>query len=105
METVELAPTITPVKELFQEFRKLAIETLKKEREVENCSSDKYPEIWKNIDKLAKPVYKDLCVMNELIEDKFNDYESPGKHCSVTHSKLCPSELKKRITSFKCIIQ
>ena len=53
----------------------------------------------------ANPVYTDLDILNELIEDKYNDFESPGKHCSITHQKLCPIELRKRITSFKTIIQ
>ena len=75
------------------------------EKEVENIECTKYPDIWKKIDVLAKPVYNDLCILNELIEDKFKDSENPGKHCSITHSKLCPTELKKRIKSFKCIIQ
>ena len=53
----------------------------------------------------AEPVYTDLDILNELIEDKYNDFESPGKHCNITHQKLCPIELRKRITSFKTIIQ
>ena len=70
-----------------------------------NSDADQYPKIWQNIDVLAKPVYNDLCILNELIEDKFKDSENPGKHCSITHEKLDPTQLKKRIKSFKSIIQ
>ena len=43
--------------------------------------------------------------MNELVEDVYNDYENPGRHCSVTHQPMDSMELMSRIASFKCIIQ
>ena len=43
-------------------------------------------------------------ILNELVEDKYKDFENPGKHCSVTHAKLDPDELRQRIASFKCVI-
>lgn len=57
----------SPVLTMFQELREKALEKLKAEKEVENTDADEYPNIWKNIDVLAKPVYNDLCILNELI--------------------------------------
>ena len=39
----------------------------------------------------------DVSIMNELIEDIYNDHESPGKHCSVTHAPMETEELMMRI--------
>ena len=86
-------------------MREQALESMKTSRCVSPCGAGPYPDIWCNIDTLATTLYTDLSILNELIEDKYDDYENPGKHCSVTHAKLDPAELKKRITSFKCIIQ
>lgn len=105
VESVKIGPMLSPVKTLFKELRKNSIEQLKKRRQLNEADADQYPEIWKNIDKLAEPVYKNLGIMNELVEDIWNDSESPGKHCSVTHEKLCPDQLKTKITALKCVIQ
>lgn len=93
------------VKKLFQTLREASLDAMKSCRCVCSAGPGPYPDIWCNIDTLATPVYRDLSIMNELIEDAYNDYENPGKHCSVTHAKMCPTELAKRISSFKCIIQ
>ena len=50
-------------------------------------------------------MYADLEKMNNLILDLRGDKENPGGHCEVCHAKLCGKELKKRITTFKCVIQ
>jgi hypothetical protein len=93
------------VKKLFQQLRQQSLDSMKCCRCTSCSGPGPYPDIWTNIDVLATPVYRDLLILNELIEDKYNDFENPAKHCSVTHAKLCPDELRKRITSFKCIIQ
>ena len=105
VEAVAMIKQISPVKELFKEMREKAMEALQEDREISECGADQYPKIWTNIDELAAPVYKDLEFFNELVEDTHHDHESPGKHCSVTHLKLCPNELKKKITALKCVIQ
>lgn len=105
VEKFKLVDKLSCVKKLFQELREKSIESMKQLRGGQCCGSGPYPQIWTNIDVLAAPVYRDLEIMNELIEDKYNDFENPGRHCSVTHAKLCPTELGKRITSFKCVIQ
>ena len=105
VENVVLVNKISCVKKLFRQMRDQALDTLEASRCTTSSGPGPYPDIWGNIDVLATPLYRDLDIMNELIEDKYNDFETPGKHCNVTHAKLCPSELKKRITSFKCIIQ
>ena len=96
---------MSEVKAVFQSLREQALDSMKESRKVNNQSSSDYPNIWTQIDTLATPVYDDLCIMNELIEDMYNDHETPGKHCSVTHEKLCPTKLQNRITAFRCIIQ
>ena len=106
VEDFKLICKLSAIKSLFKEFRQKAIDSgLKSCRCVSPSAPGPYQNIWSKIDELAKPVYNNLDIMNELIEDKYNDFETPGKHCNVTHAKLCPKELKKRITTFKCIIQ
>lgn len=105
VEDVNLVCKMSCVKKLFQQLREKSLDAMKSCRGVASAGPGPYPQIWTNIDVLAKPLYTDLDVMNELIEDKYRDHESPGAHCSVTHARLCPTELKKRITSFKCIIE
>ena len=105
VEDVNLVCKMSCVKKLFQQLREKSLDAMKSCRCVASAGPGPYPQIWTNIDVLAKPLYTDLDVMNELIEDKYKDHESPGAHCNVTHAKLCPTELKKRITSFKCIIE
>lgn len=104
VESYNLVPKLSKIKEMFQEMREKSLEAMKTPRCVACCGAGPYPDIWCKIEELAIPVYRDLSIMNELIEDKYKDYENPGKHCSVTHCKLCPDELRERITSFKCII-
>ena len=105
VEDYNLVCKLSCVKKLFKEMREASLDTMKSCRCVSSAGPGPYPDIWCNIDTLATPLYRDLEIMNELIEDKYEDYENPSKHCAVTHAKMCPTELKKRITSFKCIIQ
>jgi hypothetical protein len=85
-------------------MRQKAISALKTSREISESGPGSYSQIWEKIDELAKPVYTDLKQINILIEDKYNDYENDGKHCSVTHKPLSPSTLEELITSFRGII-
>ena len=105
VEQYNLVDKLSCVKKLFKTMREQSIATMKQSRVVVPSGPDDYPQIWSNIDVLATPLYRDLDIMNELIEDRYNDYENPGKHCSVTHAKLDPDELRQRVTSLKCIIQ
>lgn len=105
VESYTLKNKLSPVKAMFKQLREKGLDAMKESRCVSQCGAGNYPEIWCNIDTLFTPVERDLNILNELIEDDYDDYETPGKHCSVTHCKLCPQELKKRVTSFKCIIQ
>lgn len=105
VENINLVNKLSCVKKLFQELRLESLDAMKTSRCTSACGSGSYPDIWCNIDTLATPLYTDLDIMNELIEDSYNDYENPGKHCSVTHAPMLPGELKKRVTSLKCIIQ
>lgn len=93
------------MKKLFNTLRGQSLAAMKKCRCTTPSSPGPYTDIWTRIDDLAAPLYTDMNIMNELVEDKYNDYESPGKHCSVTHAKLDPDELKKRISSIKAIIE
>lgn len=104
VENYNLACKLSSVKKLFKELREASIKAMAECREVKATKQEKYPNIWGNIDVFAKPVYEDLEILNELIEDAEDDYETPGKHCSITHARLCPKELAKRIQSFKCVI-
>ena len=105
VEKYKLVDKLNAVKKLFKELREKSIKAMKQCRCVSCCGAGSFSDIWTRIDDLAKPLYTDLTIMNELIEDKYEDYENPSKHCAITHAKLCPDELKKRITSFKCVIQ
>ena len=105
VEKVKLTCKLSCVKKLFKELREKSLDAMKSCRCVSSSGPGPYPQIWTNIDVLAGPVYRDLEIMNELIEDKYQDYENPGKHCSVTHAKMCPKELGKRVAAFKSIIQ
>ena len=105
VESVNLVNKLSCVKKLFQQLREKSLGAMKTSRCIGSAGPGPYPDIWNNIDVLATPVYTDLDIMNELIEDKYGDFESPGKHCNITHAKLDPEELKKRIASFKSIIQ
>ena len=105
VEYVILMEKLSPVKKLFQQLREKSMDALKEFRFPKFAGPGPFPDIWTNISDLAEPVYEDLEIMNELIEDAQGDYENPGKHCSVTHQKLDPDMLKLYITAFKCIIQ
>lgn len=106
IEDVDLVDKTSCVKKKYQQLRNSSLnDGLKKCKCVQSSGPGPYWDIWNNIDVFAEPVYTDLDILNELIEDKYNDFESPGKHCSVTHQKLCPIELRKRIVSLKGIIQ
>ena len=105
VEQYTLVNKLSCVKNLFRTFRENSIDTMKKCRCVSSSGPGDFPQIWTNIDVLATPLYRDLDIMNELIQDRYKDYENPGKHCSVTHAKLDPVQLRQRVTSLKCIIQ
>ena len=104
VEKYTLQEKLSAVKELFQQLREKSLEAMYECRVVSPCGAGPWTDIWTRIPELAEPVYTDLDIMNELIEDYYEDYENPGKHCSVTHCKLCPDELRDRITSFKLVI-
>lgn len=104
VEDFNLVCRLSCVKKLFKEMREQSLDAMKSCRCVCCAGPGPYPDIWCNIDVLAEPVYTDLDILNELVEDKYGDFQTPGKHCSVTHTRLCPTELMKRIISFKCII-
>ena len=105
VENINLVQKLSAVKNLFQIMRDMSIDTMKQCREIKVCGSGPWPDIWCEIEELAKPVYADLDFLNDLIEDRLGDHENPDWHCSVTHCVLCPKELRKRITPFKCVIQ
>ena len=105
VENINLVCKLSCVKKLFAELRKKSMDAMMAGRPCGGGGGGPYTRIWTDIDTLSEPVYKDLEIMNELIEDAYDDFETPGKHCSITHTRLCPAELKKRITSFKCIIE
>ena len=105
VEDVNLVCKMSCVKKLFQQLREKSLDAMWACRCVSSAGPGPYPQIWTRIDDLAEPVYTDLDVMNELIEDEYNDYESPGRHCSVTHAWMSPIQLKKKITAFKNIIK
>ena len=105
VEDYKLVCKLSCVKKMFKTLRENSLDAMETSRCVCSAGPGPYPDIWCNIDTLAKPLYTDLNIMNELIEDKYEDYENPSKHCAITHAKLCPDELKKRISSFKCIIE
>lgn len=90
VEKVNFSEKLSCVKKLFQQIRDEANKTLQQSRCSSACGSSSYPQIWSNIDTLAEPLYTDLDILNELIEDTYSDYENPGKHCSVTHAPLLP---------------
>ena len=105
VEDINLVCKLSCVKKLFQQLRDKSMETMKSGRCVSPAGPGPFYQIWTKIDDLAKPVYNDLNILNELIEDKYGDFENPGKHCSVTHEPLDPAELGEKICSFKSIIQ
>ena len=104
VEQYNLVCKLSCVKNLFKQFREKSLETMKQCRCVSPSGGGPYPQIWTNIDVLSEPVYTDLNIFNELVEDFYNDAETPGKHCSITHQRMCPIQLRQRITSFKCIV-
>jgi len=105
VENFNLVCKLSCVKKLFKQLREQSLDTMKTSRCVSSSGPGPYPTIWCEIEKLANPVYSDLSIMAQLIEDQLGDSENPGKHCSITNVKLCPTQLKKHITAFKCIIQ
>ena len=105
VEKENFSQKLSCVKKLFQELRLASLAAMETSRCTSPSGGGSYSDIWSNIDTLATPLYTDLDIMNELIEDAYNDYENPGRHCSVTHAPMLPGELKTRITSLKCIIQ
>ena len=105
VEQYNLVCKLSCVKKLFKELRDKSMDAMHQCRPCGGGGGGPFTKIWTEIDTLADPVYTDLDIMNELIEDKYDDYESPGKHCNVTHQKLCPIELKRRIASLKCVIE
>ena len=105
VEDFRLVNKLSNVKKLFQELRYKSIAALKKGKPAQAGGGGPWTQIWTRIDDLAKPLYRDMDILNELVEDKYNDFENPGKHCSVTHAKLDPDELRQRIASFKCVIE
>lgn len=105
VEDINLVCKLSCVKKLFQQLRNKSMETMKSCRCVSPSAPGPFPLIWTKIDELAIPLYADLDHLNTLIEDRKFDFENPGKHCSVTHSLLCPLQLRIRITAFKLIIQ
>lgn len=64
---MNLVCKLSNVKKLFKQLRDKSIETMKKCRCVNPTPCDQYTKIWKDIDTLAKPLYRDLDIMNELI--------------------------------------
>lgn len=105
-EDISLLPRLSNVKLLFKTLRDQSLIAMSTPRPIKVDDDYKpFPMIWQTIDTLAEPLYADLQHLNELIEDRKGDFENPGKHCSVTHTLLCPSQLRMRITSFKLIIQ